>query len=75
MLASQGQLTAAVTAYGESVEADPGFADGWYNLGNVLLGMGRYSEAEAPLRRTNPNPNPILTLNLTLTLTLTLSSP
>ena len=51
MLASQGQLTAAVTAYGESVEADPGFADGWYNLGNVLLGMGRFNEAEAPLRR------------------------
>mmetsp|Transcript_24261 Transcript_24261/g.49255 ORF Transcript_24261/g.49255 Transcript_24261/m.49255 type:complete len:284 (-) Transcript_24261:88-939(-) len=51
VLAAQGELASSVTAYGEAVEADPGFADGWYNLGNVLLGMGRFIEAEAPLRR------------------------
>ena len=51
VLSAQGKYEASVSAYGEAVEADPDFADGWYNLGNLLLAMSRLGEAEVHLRR------------------------
>ena len=51
VLSAQGQFEPALEAYSEAVEADPEFADGWYNLGNLLLGLSRGEEAERHLRR------------------------
>tara|TARA_B110001452_G_scaffold51195_2_gene39103 strand:+ start:338 stop:1192 length:855 start_codon:yes stop_codon:yes gene_type:complete len=51
VLSAQGKHEASISAYGEAVEADPGFADGWYNLGNLLLAMSRLGEADVHLRR------------------------
>ena len=50
VLSALGQMEPALEAYRDSVEAEPTFADGWYNLGNLLLGMERHTEAEAHLR-------------------------
>ncbi len=51
VLSAQGKLKASLKAYKEAVEADPDFSDGWYNLGNLLLGMNRLDEAEKGLKR------------------------
>ena len=51
VLSAQGDLGPALDAYTEAVESEPGFADGWYNLGNLLLGLSRHAEAEDHLWR------------------------
>ena len=48
---ARADVRMAASAYAEAIEADPELADGWYNLGNVLLGMGRHAEAEARILR------------------------
>ncbi|KAL1521471.1 hypothetical protein AB1Y20_021133 [Prymnesium parvum] len=51
VLSVQGQHDRAIAAYRESLEADEGFADAWFNLGNLLLGLSRLSEAEVHLNQ------------------------
>lgn len=40
-----GQREAAVKAYQQAVSSHPDFADAWNNLAQVLLELGRRSEA------------------------------
>ena len=51
VLAAMGDVGGALAAYREATEVDPGLADGWHNLGNVMLAQGRYAEAESHVLR------------------------
>ncbi|MCC6352716.1 MAG: tetratricopeptide repeat protein [Verrucomicrobiae bacterium] len=46
-----GDLEGAARLYRQSVESDPGYADGWHALGMVLLKRGMTGEAVAAARR------------------------
>ena len=49
VLLAQGDVAGATGAFESAVEADPGLADGWYNLGNARFAVGRHREAERVL--------------------------
>ena len=42
-----GELESAATKYGQCVEMDPEFFEGWHALGMALMKTGRYEEAIA----------------------------
>lgn len=46
-----GQLQAAASAYQAAVQAHPDFADGWNNLAQALLELGRRPQASAAIAR------------------------
>ena len=46
---SMGELEPALAALQEAVDVDPGLVDGWFNIGNAMLGLRRYAEADAHL--------------------------
>jgi tetratricopeptide (TPR) repeat protein len=53
-----GELENAVEKYGQCVELDPGFFDGWHALGMALMKTGRFPEAiEAGKKATDLRPN------------------
>jgi len=45
-LMAQGRLTEAEDACREALSLDPLLTTSWYNIGRVVVGMGRYKEAE-----------------------------
>jgi tetratricopeptide (TPR) repeat protein len=42
---AEGNLEAAVAAYRQALQIDPGFADGWEGLSMALADLGRFDEA------------------------------
>jgi tetratricopeptide (TPR) repeat protein len=44
-----GDFGRAIELYGEAVAIDPGYADGWLNLGFACYEAGEYAEVEEPL--------------------------
>jgi tetratricopeptide (TPR) repeat protein len=44
-----GDFGRAIELYGEAVAIDPGYADGWLNLGFAYYEAGEYAEVEEPL--------------------------
>lgn len=51
-LAAAGRVGEAAQAYRQSLEADPGQAEGWYGLGNCLGSLGRREEALEAMERS-----------------------
>ena len=47
----QGQLDAAIQAYRQLTNLNPGFADGWNNLAQALLDQGKPRDADAAIKR------------------------
>ena len=50
-LMAQGRLTQAEQACREALSLDPLLTTSWYNIGRVVVGMGRYMEAEELFRK------------------------
>ncbi len=50
-LLAQGKLAEAAACYQQAIDIDPGFADGYLNLGFVLKEQKRYTEAERALKQ------------------------
>lgn len=48
---ADGDLAAAVAAYRQALEIDPGFADVWEGLSMALADLGRFDEAIAAAER------------------------
>jgi predicted Zn-dependent protease len=61
-----GQREAAVKAYRQTVTKHPDFADGWNNLAQVLLELGRRGEAGKAIARAVALAGPRLSEYLTL---------
>ena len=51
MLSAQGQLAEAEQICREAVSLDPLGTSSWYNIGRVVVGLGRYKEAEELFRK------------------------
>ena len=51
MLSAQGQLVEAEQICREAVSLDPLGTSSWYNIGRVVVGLGRYKEAEELFRK------------------------
>ncbi|HZC24815.1 MAG TPA: tetratricopeptide repeat protein [Candidatus Binatia bacterium] len=50
-LMAEGELEKAVTAYKESLDADPTFTEAMHGLARALQDLGRYDEAIAAAQR------------------------
>jgi tetratricopeptide (TPR) repeat protein len=48
---ADGDLEAAVLAYRQALEIEPGFADGWEGLSMALADLGRFPDAIAAAER------------------------